>query len=477
MKRYKFILGGEWREGREELPVEDKYSGEIFAQVSLAGPEDIEEAIARAYQSRKEMARLPSYRRKEILLQCASEFRNRREELAQLLCAEAGKPIRDSRGEVNRLIDTFEMAASEVGKVSGAGEVIPLDLSARAVDYTGFWKRVPVGVCSFITPFNFPLNLVAHKIAPAIAAGCPFLLKPSELTPVSALVIGEILMETGLPKGSFSILPCHVRHAAPLVEDERIKFLSFTGSDTVGWYLKSKAGKKRVALELGGNAACVLDEDTDIDDAVGRIVIGGFYQSGQSCISVQRILVHSSIYERFREKLVEAVKGLKMGDPRDEETFIGPLISDEAADRVKSWIDSAVKAGAKLLCGGGRNGKFVEPTLLENVPHDNPLWEKEVFGPVAVIESFDDFDRALELIDESRYGLQAGIFTRDIYKIQKAWDLLEVGGVIIGDIPSWRVDHMPYGGTKDSGLGREGLKFAIEEMTEIKLLAIRNPKK
>jgi acyl-CoA reductase-like NAD-dependent aldehyde dehydrogenase len=335
------------------------------------------------------------------------------------------------------------------------------------------WKRVPVGPCSFISPFNFPLNLAAHKIAPALAVGCPFVLKPASFTPVGALLIGEVLSETPLPEGAFSILPCPRDRAAQFVEDERLKLLSFTGSPAAGWDLKARAGKKKVILELGGNAAVVVDAGADLDDAVARIVFGAFYQSGQSCISVQRILAQESIYEEFRERLVASTRKLKAGDPKDGATFIGPLISEEAARRLESWIASAVSRGARILCGGRRLGVILEATLLEGVPKDEAICAKEAFGPVAALSSFRDFDEALAEVNDGVYGLQAGIFTRDLTKALRAWDRLEVGGVIIGDVPSWRVDHMPYGGVKDSGLGREGIRFAMEEMTEIRMLVIR----
>jgi acyl-CoA reductase-like NAD-dependent aldehyde dehydrogenase len=418
------------------------------------------------------MAHFPSYARREVLAHCASRFAERAEELAQALRIEAGKPIRDARGEVTRLVDTFRIAAEECGRTYG--EVLPMDLSARAADYTGMWKRVPVGACSFITPFNFPLNLVAHKVAPAIAAGCPFVLKPSSLTPVGALIVGEVLAETDLPRGAFSILPCDLADVGPFFRDERLALLSFTGSPEVGWQLKRDAGKKRVVLELGGNAAVVVDHDADLDDVVQRIRVGAFYQSGQSCISVQRIVIHESIYETLKEMLVADAHSLRVGDPREETTFVGPIISDKEAARIESWIQSAVDGGAKLLCGGKREGKMVEPALLESVGKHEPLYAAEAFGPVAVLERFSDFDDALRIVNDSVYGLQAGLFVRDITKIQRAWDELEVGGVIIGDVPSWRVDHMPYGGVKNSGIGREGIRFAIEDMTEIRLLAIRN---
>jgi acyl-CoA reductase-like NAD-dependent aldehyde dehydrogenase len=337
------------------------------------------------------------------------------------------------------------------------------------------FKRVPIGPCSFISPFNFPLNLAAHKVAPAIAAGCPFVLKPASRTPVGALIIGEVLAETNLPKGAFSILPCRRDGADLFTTDERLKLLSFTGSPAVGWALKVKAGKKKVVLELGGNAGCIVDHDADLDDAVERIVVGAFYQSGQSCIGVQRIIVHEDVYEVFKGKLVAATKELKSGDPRDEATFIGPMIAESEAERLEQWIADARAAGGKLLCGGARDGAMLQATLLEDVPKDQKICAQEAFGPVAVLSRFASFTAALAEVNDSRFGLQAGVFTRDLYKMHQAWDELEVGGVVIGDIPSWRVDHMPYGGVKDSGLGREGLRFAIEDMTEIRNLIVRIP--
>jgi len=387
------------------------------------------------------------------------------------LCVEAGKPINDRRGEVTRLIETFKIAAEESVRLSGT--YLPLDRSPRTRNYSAVWKRVPVGACSFISPFNFPLNLAAHKIAPALAVGCPFVLKPASLTPIGALLIGETLAETDLPEGAFSILPCHRQGARLFVEDERLKLLSFTGSPAVGWDLKARAGKKKVTLELGGNAACIVDSDADIEDAVSRIIFGAFYQSGQSCIGVQRILVQQSIYEVFKEKLVTAARALKMGDPKDETVFIGPLISEKEAIRLESWISRAQENNARLLCGGQRQGNLLSATLLENVATDEPVWAQEAFGPVAVLAGFDHFDEALDMVNNSKFGLQAGIFTRDIHKINKAWDTLEVGGIVVGDVPSWRADQMPYGGIKDSGLGREGIQFAMEDMTEIRLMVMR----
>lgn len=470
---YPYYLANEAVYDNADLDVTDKFSGAVATRVALADAAAIDQAIAAAVAAEALMAALPPYERQAILNHCVKRFSERADELADALCIEAGKPIKDARGEVSRLIDTFRVAAEEAVRIGG--EVLNLEIAPRAKGYRGFTKRVPVGACSFISPFNFPLNLAAHKVAPAIAAGCPFVLKPASRTPIGALIIGEILAETDLPKGAFSILPCHRDGADLFTEDDRLKLLSFTGSPAVGWDLKARAGKKKVVLELGGNAACVVDENTHLDDAVARIIFGAFYQSGQSCIGVQRIYGHHSQYAELKQRLVEKAKQLKMGDPKKEDTFIGPMISEGEAKRLEKWIQEAVAAGATLLCGGKRNGAMLEATLLENVPRHCAICTEEAFGPVAVLESFDDFDEVLERVNDSAFGLQAGIFTRDLYRAQKAWDVLDVGGVVIGDVPSWRVDNMPYGGVKDSGLGREGIRWAIADMTEERLLVIRTP--
>jgi acyl-CoA reductase-like NAD-dependent aldehyde dehydrogenase len=470
-KAYPYYLANRAIYANESLIVTDKYSGEIATRVAVADAAVIDQALNAAVLAQKAMAQMPAYERQQVLEHCVLRFRERAEELAAALCVEAGKPIKDARGEVTRLIDTFKIAAEEATRING--ETIALDITARAKGYRGMTKRVPVGVCSFISPFNFPLNLAAHKVAPTIAAGCPFILKPASLTPIGALLIGEVLAETSLPQGAFSILPCSRDGADLFTTDERIKLLSFTGSPEVGWALKSKAGKKKVTLELGGNAACIVDADANIDDAVQRIIFGAFYQSGQSCISVQRIIIHEAIYAQVKAKLVAASANLIMGSPHHEQTFIGPMISEKEAERLQLWIQQAVAQGANLLCGGQRQGAMLQATLLENVPNNVALYCEEAFGPVAILSSFSDFDQALAQVNDSAFGLQAGIFTRDIYKAHKAWDTLEVGGVVIGDVPSWRVDNMPYGGVKDSGLGREGIRYAIEDMTEVRLLVVR----
>jgi acyl-CoA reductase-like NAD-dependent aldehyde dehydrogenase len=472
-KTYPYYLANEAVYANTDLKVTDKYSGEVACEVALATPDVLDQAITAAVAATEAMRQMTVYERQAVLEHCVKRFTERKDELAHALCIEAGKPINDAIGEVTRLIDTFKIAAEETPRM--LGETLPLDISPRAKGYRGMTQRVPIGPCAFISPFNFPLNLAAHKVAPAIATGCPFVLKPASMTPVGALLIGEILAETNLPKGAFSILPCRRDSADLLTEDDRLKLLSFTGSPDVGWKLKARAGKKPVILELGGNAACVVDKDWDLDDAVARVIIGAFYQSGQSCIGVQRLFVHSDVYATFKEKLVAKTKALKSGDPKDKETFIGPMISEGEAKRLHGWIESAIDKGATLLCGGQRNGNMLQATLLENVDSNCELSAEEAFGPVAILEPFDDFDAVLKRVNDSRFGLQAGIFTRDLYKAQQAWDELEVGGVVIGDVPSWRVDHMPYGGVKDSGLGREGIRWAMEDMTELRLMVIRTP--
>jgi acyl-CoA reductase-like NAD-dependent aldehyde dehydrogenase len=470
---YPYYLANKPESPNADLVVTDKYTGQSATRVALADADAIDRGIAAAVAAAEPMRRLAPYERQAVLQHCVRRFTERAEELAYALCVEAGKPIKESRGEVSRLIDTFRVAAEESVRIGG--EVLNLEISARARGYRGFTRRVPIGPCSFISPFNFPLNLAAHKIAPALAVGCPFVLKPASRTPIGAILIGEVLAETDLPKGAFSILPCHREGADLFTTDERLKLLSFTGSPAVGWDLKARAGKKKVVLELGGNAACIVDEDADLQDAVGRLVFGAFYQSGQSCIGVQRIVAHQSIYDELKQRLVAATKKLKSGDPKLEDTFIGPMIDVKEAVRLEKWIAAAVDAGGRVLCGGKRDGAMLAATLLEDVPHDQTICTEEAFGPVAVMSRFTDFDEALTQVNDSVFGLQAGIFTRDIHKAQRAWDVLEVGGVVIGDVPSWRVDNMPYGGVKDSGLGREGIRYAIEDMTEIRLLAIRTP--
>lgn len=468
--QYPYYLGGKAVQANSDLEVRNVYTGEVATRVALADAAIVTEAIGLAEGSRDAMRRLPPYRRAEILNHCVQRFDERFEELALGLCIEAGKPIRDARGEVTRLIDTFRIAAEETTRFGG--EYMSLEISPRADGYESITKFVPKGVLSFITPFNFPLNLTAHKVAPAIAVGAPFVLKPADKTPIGALLIGEILAETDLPEGAFSILPTLPEEAGPFSEDPRLKLLSFTGSPQVGWMLKKKAAHMPVTLELGGNAGCIVDDSADLEFAADRLTTGAFYQSGQSCISVQRVLIHDSVYDKLLPLLVERAEALVAGDPMEESTTLGPIINPEAAERVEAWVGEAVENGAKLLTGGKRDSLFFDATWLENVNHKDKAWCGEVFGPVSSVERFSDFREAIRLVNESDYGLQAGVFTRNMDHAFYAWNELEVGGVVINDIPSMRVDSMPYGGVKGSGIGREGIRYAMQEMSEVRLLVL-----
>ncbi len=467
---YPYYLGNKPVAANADLAVTNKYTGEIATRVALADANTIDQAIGLADGARDACRKMSSHARAAVCQHVVEQMLERFDELATALTIEAGKPIKDARGEVSRGIDTFRLAAEEATRIYG--EYQSLDISPRATGYEAVIKRVPIGVCSFISPFNFPINLAAHKMAPAIACGCPWVLKPASRTPIGAIIIGEILAETDLPSGAFSILPCSRDGADLFTTDDRFKLLSFTGSPDVGWSLKAKAGKKKVVLELGGNAACIVDRDCDVDYAVERLMIGAFYQSGQSCIGVQRVLIHESIYDDFKAKLALAAAKLPVGDPMNEDTFIGPLITENDAKRIESWVGDAVASGAKVLCGGKRDGAFFDATFVEDVPRDADLTCKEAFGPVATVEPFATFEQACERVNDSVFGLQAGVFTRDMHNVFYAWNELDVGGVVINDVPSFRVDSMPYGGVKDSGLGREGIRYAIEDMTEPRLLVL-----
>ena len=471
-KSYPYYLANKAQRPNTDLAVLDKYSGKIATRVAVSDATAVEKAIVAAVKATQPMREFKPWARQAVLQHCATRFEQRRDELAYALCVEAGKPIKDSAGEVTRLIETFQIAAEESVRING--ETLNLELASRLDGYHGYTKRVPIGPVSFITPFNFPLNLVAHKVAPAIAAGCPFVLKPSEKTPIGALIIGEVLAETDLPKGAFSILTLDGQHASPLVEDERFKLLSFTGGQ-IGWDLKARAGRKKVVLELGGNAACIVDADqgSNLDRVIERLVFGAFYQSGQSCISVQRVYVHADIYDELKKRLVSAVKKLKAGDPKKKGTFLGPMIDVAAAERLQGWIEEARKAGGKLLCGGKRRDAMLEAALMEDVPGNAKVNRQEAFGPFALLARFKHIDEAIAQVNDSDYGLQAGIFTNNLQHAMRAWNELEQGGVIVNDIPSFRVDNMPYGGIKLSGCGREGLRYAIEDMTEIRLMVMR----
>lgn len=471
---YPLYLANKAHEGADDaLEVVNKYNQETVAEVARADSELLEQAIQKGLEAVPAMQALKPYQKQRILLDCVAKFTERFDEFTEALIAEGGKPEAAAKAEIKRLIATFQFAADAVTTVP-EGEVLPLDATEASAGYRGFSKRVPIGLCGFISPFNFPLNLVAHKIAPAIAAGCPFILKPASYTPIGALMIADVLAETDLPEGAFSILPMSSKVADVLVTDERIKLLSFTGSDKVGWDMKVRAGKKKVVLELGGNAAVMIEPDADLEKALPRVITGGYSQAGQVCISVQRVLIHKDIYQSVKDKLVALAKEVKSGDPSQADVVIGPMIDKGELERIQQWIDEAVEEGATLLCGGEVDGLVMNATILENVSHESKLYKDEAFGPVMILEAYDDFDKGIELANDSRFGLQVGVYSSSINKAMQAWDHIEAGGVIINDVPTFRVDNMPYGGVKDSGFGREGVKYAIEDMTEIRLMVVKD---
>lgn len=470
---YPFYIANKPLYPNSNLDVVNKYTGKVFAQCALATHKDIDAAIDAAEKAFPAVAAMASYERKQVLEKVVTEVTSRFEEFAIALCLEAGKPIRDARGEVQRLIDTFTIAAEESTRISG--EYSQMDISERAKGYQALVRRFPIGPISMISPFNFPLNLAAHKIAPALAVGCPFVLKPASRTPIGSLLLGEILSQCRLPEGAFSILPCSRDGAELFTTDERFKLVSFTGSPSVGWDIKEKAGKKKVVLELGGNAACIVEDlIPDIQTVVNRIIHGAFYQSGQSCISVQRVYIHSDIYGVLKDALVDAASNLVKGDPLNEDTYIGPIIAESEAKRIEAWVDKAVSNGARVLAGGKRDGSFYDATILEGVQPEMQIHCEEVFGPVMELIPYENFKSVVHEVNKSKFGLQAGVFVSDINKAFYAFEQLDVGGVLINDVPSMRIDSQPYGGVKDSGLGREGIKYAMEDMTEIRVMLLRN---
>ncbi|MFA6541014.1 MAG: aldehyde dehydrogenase family protein [Bacteroidota bacterium] len=468
MQEKRFIVGGEKTESSEIVSVRNPFTGNKIADICLAQASDIEEAIQLSGEAFKSTSKYSGFERSQILQNIANSLRKRYEEFALLITEEAGKPVRFSRSEVDRAIATFEIAAEEAKRISG--EVIPLDVTNVTKGKQGIVQRFPIGIISCISPFNFPLNLVAHKIAPAIASGNAFILKPPPQTPLTSLLLGECLLESGIDKRTINVLPCSNENAERLVTDENIAMLSFTGSAKIGWMLKTKAGKKKVVLELGGNAAVIVDKSADCDLAVSRCVTGGFGYAGQVCIKVQRIFVHKECESEFTKKLIEAAGKVKSGDPADEETIAGPMISENEIQRVHSWVMEASESGAKILAGGKRKGMVYEPTILSNVKQSMKVCSEEIFGPVVTLQSFSSIQEAVIEINNSKYGLQAGIFSNDFKNIQFTYKHLSVGGVIVNEYPTFRADSMPYGGVKDSGFGREGIRSSIQEMTEPKLL-------
>ena len=470
MKDYKLLINGLWEDGQIVKEFKSPYDQKVFAAIHFADKQQVQNAIHSAHLSFEKTKRLSSFERFEILSHISSEIKRRKEELAESITLSSGKTITSARVETDRAANTFQVAAEEARRQEG--EIIPLDWSPQTKKRWGFIRRFPIGVVAGITPFNFPLNLVAHKVAPAIASGNPVIIRPASQVSITALLLGEIINESGFPRGGINIVPCGYEETIPLLEDERVKKVTFTGSPEIGWALKRKAFKKKVTLELGGNAAVIIEPDTDLGFALSRTLLGAFSYSGQICISIQRIFLHENIYDRFMTDFVAATKKLKIGNPLEEDTEIGPMINTGAAQQIEEWVNEAVQNGGHLVTGGKRDGTLFEPTILENVNPELRVSCQEAFAPVVIVSPYKDFDEALKEVNHSIYGLQAGVFTKNLQKAFHAYEILDVGGVIVNDIPTFRIDHMPYGGVKESGFGREGLKYAIEEMTELKLMAI-----
>ncbi len=468
MNEFKIFVGGEFLTTDRPLKVTNPYNGEIIGHTYMGSSNELEKAIHQAQAVQKPMRDSPSFARYEALMKIAGLIREERDEFARLLCLESAKPIRYALSEVDRAIQTFIVAAEEAKRLPK--EYIDLDWTQAGTGKEGLVKYFPIGLVAGISPFNFPLNLAAHKIAPAIASGCPIILKPSSTTPLSTLKLAQTISKTDLPKGAISVLPMDRETGNLLVTDQRFKLLTFTGSPEVGWKMKQDAGKKKIVLELGGNAAVIVTESAEIDQAAAKCVIGGFSYSGQVCIHAQRIYVQKEIFKVFSDKFIHAVKSLRVGDPLDSITDISAMIDETNAIRVEKWVNEAINEGASVLTGGLRKGTFYPPTVLTGTKSEMKVCALEVFGPVVTLEPYTSFKEVISLVNEGKFGLQAGVFTNDLKQVNQAFDQLEVGGVIINDVPTFRVDHMPYGGIKDSGFGREGVKYAIMEMMEPKIL-------
>jgi acyl-CoA reductase-like NAD-dependent aldehyde dehydrogenase len=467
---YKFLVDGVFRNSDQPVEIRSPYNGEVVGITWLASPLDAESAVQGAARAFQQTSRLPTYRRAEVLERVVQTLKTEQHQIARLIALEVGKPIRLARAEAARAVLTFTDALEETKRLRG--EWLPLDLDANSGGRSALVRRFPVGPALAITPFNFPLNLVAHKLAPALACGAPVLLKPAPQAPLSALNLARIIQEAGAIAGSLHAFLCSLEAAEALVADDRLKVLTFTGSAGVGWTLKQKAGRKRVLLELGGNAGVAVHSDADLDYAAERCVAGGFAYSGQVCIAVQRIYVQQTVLDAFLEKLLERVHRMRLGDPLEESTDLGPMISRQASERAEAWVGEAVRAGAAVLAGGERDGAFFQPAVLTHTNREMKVCSEEVFAPVVTVEPYESADEALAAINDSPYGLQAGLFTNDVRLIQNAYETLEVGGLIINDVPTYRADPMPYGGTKQSGMGREGVRYAIEELTERRVLVM-----
>lgn len=465
---YGFLIDGQQHKANDAIEVRSPYDDALVAVVHRAGPNEIETAIATAVKAFETTRKMPTWQRSEVLEKVSDAILANKEELARTIALEAGKPIKTARAEVERASFTFKVAAEEARRIYG--EIVPLDWLPGNEGRTAQIRRVPRGPVVGISPFNFPLNLVAHKVAPALAAGNPIILRPASQTPVSSFKLAKLVLEAGWPAGGIAVIPCKTKDADPLVEDNRIKLLTFTGSPAVGWELKRRAGQKLVTLELGGNAGNIVHNDADIPYAASRVAWGGFSYAGQSCISVQRVYIHSDSYETFVDELIPQVKALKVGNPLDEATDIGPVIDKGAADRLGVWLEEAKAGGAEILTGGTREGNVWQPTVLASIQAEMKVSCQEAFGPVVGLYRYTDVHAAIRAVDSSEFGLQAGIFTNDWRLVEEAFENIEVGGLMVNDVSTFRIDHMPYGGAKASGMGREGLRYAIEEMTEMRLL-------
>ena len=453
-------------------PVVNPFTGEEIARVPLGGPAEIERARAAAQAAFPQVRAVAGHRRAALLLAVAAAIEQRKAEFVETIVSEAGKPVTFAEAEVARAAMTFTAAAEEARREHG--ELLDMEAFASGEGHFGLARRFPLGVVAAITPFNFPLNLVAHKVAPCLATGNTMVVKPATKTPLTALLLAEVLMEAGTPAGQMNFVTCSNEDAARLVTDGRVKKVTFTGSPAVGWKLKAQCGKKRITLELGGNAAVILHRDADLDAAVPAVAMGGFAFAGQSCISVQRVVIHESRYEEVKARLVAHIREkIRTGDPRDRATVVGPMITPDALAEIRGRIDAALAAGATLVHGGQTIGRCLEATVLENVAPELELCAKEAFAPIITLHRYADFEEALAFVNASDFGLQAGVFTRDLQLALRAFDVLEVGGVLINQVPTFRVENMPYGGIKDSGFGREGVRYAMEEMTELKSLIIK----
>jgi acyl-CoA reductase-like NAD-dependent aldehyde dehydrogenase len=471
-ERKKYLVAGEWKEGSDSFEVKSPFDGAVVAEVGSPGETDVERAVAAAAEVFPETRKLPVHARAEALSHISRRLQERADEVGEVIAREGGKPLKWARVEAARAVSTFRWAAEEARREGG--EIMRLDTEASLGSRVGLIRRFPLGPVLAIAPFNFPVNLVAHKMAPALAVGAPVIIKPATKTPLGALLLGEIFSETDLPEAMLSVLPIGGSQAGELAKDERIKKISFTGSSEVGWNLRAAAPKKAVTLELGGNAGVIVHEDGDIDTAAQRIAFGGYYQAGQSCISVQRVLVHENVMSEFSEKLVDEVEKLEVGDPMNPQTDVGPVIDHDALERISQWVDEAVQAGAEVLTGGKREDPFYIPTVLSKTKPDMKVQCMEIFGPVITIDSYSNFEDAIKEANNTQYGLQAGVFTKDVDRLFLAFRDIDVGGVVANDVSAFRADQMPYGGTKESGSGREGLRYAMDEMSEMKIMVLSN---